>query len=303
MTQPRATRFGLWFLLCLSISQCALAQQSVGSYQQIVQKAPTVVSLSADSTSVTAGTPVTLTAATTGNQGVLSSGTIIFTATDSASNNTTATGSIQSDGTAGWQTSLPTGVYTITASFGGNSDYSPSQSSPVQVIVANVTPPEPAADFALTITTATGAVNQGGTFSSAVQITSLNGFSGDVVLSCGTLPDTTGCSFANPTVPVAPGAPASTTVAITTMATTVTTLAGLGGFFGLWGATRRSRRANIIRKHLLVAAALLSIAALVGCGALRYQQTNGTPKGTYAIQITATSGQITHQGTLTMTVQ
>jgi hypothetical protein len=87
------------------------------------------------------------------------------------------------------------------------------------------------------------------------------------------------------------------------MATTVNTLAGLGGFFGLLGVTRRSRRAIIIRKYLLVATALLSIAALVSCGAPRYQQTNGTPKGTYAIQVTATSGQISHQGTLTMTVQ
>ena len=302
MTQAHARRICLWLLLCLSLP-CAKAQRVVGSYQQTVQKAPSVVALSANSTSVTVGTPLGLTATATGSQGVLSSGTIIFTATDSASNITTATVPIQPDGTAGWQATLPTSVYTITASFGGNSDYSPSLSSPLQATVASSTSAGPPADFTLIITAATGAVRQGGTFSSAVQITSLNGFSGDVVLSCGTLPDTTGCTFANQSVHVVPGAPASTTVAITTMATTVNTLAGLGGFLSLLGVTRRSRRAIIIRKYLLVATALLSIAALVGCGALRYQQTNGTPKGTYAIQITATSRQISHQGTLTITVQ
>jgi uncharacterized membrane protein len=47
----------------------------------------------------------------------------------------------------------------------------------------------------------------------------------------------------------------------------------------------------------------LTLASLLGCGGSSSHTTPGTPSGTYTATITATSGSLNHNTTLTVVVQ
>ena len=92
----------------------------------------------------------------------------------------------------------------------------------------------------------------------------------------------------------------SANLAITTTATTVTTVAGgflLFLFPGIIGKRRKRKMPSAV-----VLALLGSLLVLAGCGGLRYLQSNGTPRGTYRISITGTSGTLSHTQVVTVTV-
>jgi hypothetical protein len=77
----------------------------------------------------------------------------------------------------------------------------------------------------------------------------------------------------------------------------LTTLSGLILFFFV---PRNRRRSMILSICVVGFAAML----LSGCGGnARYQQTTGTPKGTYNITVTGTSWKLTHSSQVQVVVK
>jgi Bacterial Ig-like domain (group 3) len=87
--------------------------------------------------------------------------------------------------------SLPVGSHSITATFSGSPDLLPSSSAPItQVITQGLTP-----DYTLSSNTNFGTVSAGQTAIFTITTQAINGFTGDVRFSCGTLPALTTCTF------------------------------------------------------------------------------------------------------------
>jgi hypothetical protein len=106
-------------------------------YVQVVEKATPAVILASSATLVPTGTSVTFTVKVTGTA-TTPSGLVVFL--DSASK--LGTGSLDSTGVATWSTgTLAVGVHQITASYGGDANYTPGTTSPLlQSVVGVVTP-------------------------------------------------------------------------------------------------------------------------------------------------------------------
>jgi len=142
------------------------------------------------------GTPVTFTitvtgqyAAPTGTFTFSNGGTSLGTATLVPGNSTTSTASFTTS-------SLPVGTDQVSASYGGNQNFLPSKSgSFAETITAPGTP-----SFQLTVGPTPLRVAVGTTGQLAVTITSVNGFSGPVNLSCGSMPREATCTFGSPTI-------------------------------------------------------------------------------------------------------
>ena len=140
---------------------------------------------------------------------------------------TLGTGTLSATGVATYATTgLPTGADSITAVYGGDSNFSGSTSTAVTVTVNAAVPPS----FALTnsgnITENPGATTGNG---STISVTGSGGFSGAVALTCAVTPqaasDPATCSL-SPTSLTISGATAQTSTL--TVSTTAATSASLG---------------------------------------------------------------------------
>jgi Subtilase family len=173
---------------------------------------------------------------------------------------------------------------------------------------ANVTVDDPG--FTLAPTAPAVTATAGGSAAEHITFTPKPGIGGPMTLACSNLPAKSACSFVPATL-AAGSAQADVVVTITTMASTGALLApsrtfyaaslpllGLG-LFGMAVMTIRvnGRRARAIVLTLFVAGALTLLA---GCGSGRTY--NGTPKGSYAVTVTGTSGNVTQSTTFTLTV-
>ena len=172
----------------------------------------------------------------------------------------------------------------------------------------------PAADFALAGQNATISA-PGGTASPTVTLTSLNGFSGTVTVSCAASSSTAqiSCSANPASVPVAANGTATTTLSIGTTAELLpeapwqrrgTMFAATGGLFAvvILGGIPSKRR------WLTLLGLLFGIVLFfgIGCGggsSTPQQKSQGTPAGSYTITVTGTSGSTTHTSTVSVTVQ
>jgi Bacterial Ig-like domain (group 3)/FG-GAP-like repeat len=271
----------------------------------------TSTALTTSASSITAGQSVTFTATVTPASGsAIPTGTVTFA--DAAGN--LGTGTLNTEGVATFATaSLPVGPQSITASYGGDTNFTASESTAVAVVVtAAVTP-----DFSLTLSPTTGTASQSGSAQTTISITPSGDFAGAVALSCAGLPQHTSCNFAPASL--TPTGTAAVTSALT-IETGVSasallaqpqlpgkpgagavTLASLGGgaFLGLLLMGSRRRNKRWLYTQLGLGFALLLIPATIGCGGT----TNNTPAGAYQITVTATSGSTTHTATFTLTVQ
>jgi hypothetical protein len=208
------------------------------------------------------------------------------------------------------------GTYTVTASYGGDTYYLPSQGDyaiPITVVdttfniaspVPNVTIPAP---------------GQSGT--TTVSLAGVDYFAGQVTLTC-TLPAAM-TEATCPTVTVSlppPGIVPKTATATATLTITTTAahqeaanrMPGLGGYgavamagifflFGMSGVRRR--------KLPWVLLLLVCVAGFAGCGGGGVYTTvtppmdPGTPAGTYTVNVSAASMGITRTSTFTVTVE
>ena len=192
--------------------------------------------------------------------------------------------------------------------------------APVALTGTGLLPP----DFSLTdsnnATTTAVTVAAGSTATVGLKLTSTGGFAGSVTFTCtytgGTLIGAA-CSVTSPVTLAAAGT-ATATVTITTIARTLSSGfgplpgSGLGRaafaalamlMAGVVFAVRRAGR-NVRVGGLLALLFVLAM-GLGGCSSSNTTYTNpsGTPAGTYAYTVTATSGTVTHAETVNLTVQ
>ncbi len=145
--------------------------------------------------------------------------------------------------------------------------------------------------------------------------TSLNGYTGTVVLACTSATPVAGATCATPPPFTLTGT--STPLTVTIATTSRVYGAGVaGGSRWAWGLSAgiglagmlmllAARRFRLDRRIWTCGLALLALAAslpAIGCG---YDNRNpsGTPAGTYAYTLTATSGGLTHAETINLIVQ
>jgi subtilase family serine protease len=174
----------------------------------------------------------------------------------------------------------------------------------------------PSADFAVSGVTST--TSAGGTGTSTITVTAMNGFTGIVDLTCSPSSSTAKltCSLNPTSVDMSTGTTNNTKTATLSIGTVAdlrlpnqwqrrgTWFAATGGLFAavlLGGVSPRRRWLAVL--GLFVAVAILTGVACGGGGGSTVQKSQGTPAGTYTITVTATSGSTTHTTNVSLTVQ
>ncbi len=205
-------------------------------------------------------------------------------------------------------TGLANGAYTISATYNGDSNYGSSSAPPIAITV------QP--DYSLTASSSSITItSSGGTGSSTLTINAIDGFNGAVNFSCSNLPAMSSCQFS----PTSVSGSGSTTLTITTTAPVALFIpndrpngvdwwstsgeAPLAGIFVFVGVFWRRRWGKLLS---LATFALLLIA--LGCGGGNSSPpppppNPGTSPGTYTVTVSATSGSIIHNISLTLNVQ
>jgi subtilase family serine protease len=158
--------------------------------------------------------------------------------------------------------------------------------------------------------------NPGGTGSSTITVTPVNGFTGSVALSCALVPASStvkiSCTIPSP-VNVSGNTPTALLTVLTTGSSARLFPSGFGlHWFALGGgvlacclatATRPHRRRWIVTSGLLLMAGLTLGAGCGGGSSSPTPKTSGTPPGTYTITITGTSGSSTTTKNVPVVVQ
>ena len=172
----------------------------------------------------------------------------------------------------------------------------------------------------------------GGSATDVITLSSAQGFSGTVNLSCAVTYQGTGTPTDPPTCSISPSS--GTVTASTTLTSTLTvSTTGTGSsqsayinphpkLFGGQGSSRRAllpagislaallfigflprRRWRTMRFVVLLALSLGCAFAAVGCGGSNNNQTKGTTAGSYQVVVTATSGTVTVTSAISLSVQ
>jgi uncharacterized repeat protein (TIGR03803 family) len=281
---------------------------------------PTATVLGLSLSSVPAGSagPVTMTATVSPSSG---SGTPTGTVTFYNSSTEVGTG-ILSGGVATYNynpSSLAAGAYSITASYGGDSNFSASTSSP-QTLTVTATP-----TYTLSVNPTSVTITAGQTGQATFTVTPQNGFDSQVSFSCSGLPAEATCSFNPTSVTPSGGNAATSTLTITTTAASaaaqkaglfstraICALLLLPGVLVVWGGISTKRQAS---RGLRVLALLMILggfgAGLTSCGGSSGNGSGGgggagntgTPAGAYTVTVTASaSGTGTSSQTANLTV-
>ncbi len=231
------------------------------------------------------------------------------------------TGTLNGSAVATYSTSaLTTGAHSITAQYGGDSNFAASTSPAVTVTVKAVP-----ASFTVSASPASLSIMPGQSGMTTLSVTPAGGFAQAVSFACSGLPSEASCTFAPATV--TPGASAATTtLTITTTApqaaaersriyrSGMTGLLALGSLL-LFAMPGAKRAAGWGRWFVLVVALALG-GGFIGCGGGGSSggsggssgsggttTTNpGTPAGTSTVTVTATSGSINQTAALQVTV-
>jgi hypothetical protein len=272
--------------------------------------AATTTALTASAATITAGGSVTLTATVTGATG--STGIPTGTVTFLDGSTTLGMGTLNGSAVATYSaTALATGTHSITAQYGGDSNFAASTSSAVTVTVQAVPP-----SVTISASPASLSITAGATGTSTVSVTPAGGFAQPVTFACTGLPSEATCTFAPASV--TPGAsPVTTTLTITTTAAQSAVQSGIhrAGMTGLLALGSLlllvtpgvSRVARWSRWFVLLFAFALG-GAFIGCGGGGGgggggTSNPGTPAGTTTVTVTAKSGSISQTASLKMTVQ
>ena len=156
---------------------------------------------------------------------------------------------------------------------------------------------------------------------STMAITSMDGFTGAVALSCTVDPSPNlapACSISPSPVTLTANGSVNATLNISTSAPTMAAVSVSGMFPALllplagiawlvFDLSSRERRI-LVRERVLCVLLLAGIAFAISCGGgsattTTQQRVGGTPPGSYTITVTGTSGSVQHSATTTLTVQ
>jgi hypothetical protein len=275
---------------------------------EFVSQGVTALALTASSTAVAQGTPVTLTA--TVSQVVSSraaaTGAVTF------SDNGSVLGIVETTkGVATLTTAPPLGSDVMTATYAGDALHNPASASPITVTVASLVPA-----FLLTATPPKLTLAQGATGTVLASVAGNSTFSGAVTITCSGAPAETSCTASPANVTLSAGQSASVSVAIATTPPNnayqangstpkppwMGPLSGLslaGLAFVLW--PNRRRRSKLPAMVAMVGLALGATFALSSCSSSRPTYA-GTTAGTYTLTVTATSGGLTQALPIALTV-
>ena len=276
----------------------------------------TATALTASAATITAGASVTFTATVTVTGASGSTGTPTGTVTFLDGTTTLGTGTLNASGVATYSSSaLSTGAQSITAQYGGDSNFAASTSTAVTVTVQAPVPPS----FTLGASPASLSITAGQSGTTTLSVTPAGGFAQPVTFTCSGLPSEATCTFAPATV--TPGASAvTTTLTIATTAAQASVLrSGMTGLLALGSVLLLvmpgSRRLVRWSRSFGLILALTLGGVLIGCGGGGNSGSGssgssgdttsnpGTPSGTSAVTITATSGSINKTASLQVTVQ
>jgi Bacterial Ig-like domain (group 3)/FG-GAP-like repeat/FG-GAP repeat len=276
--------------------------------------AATTTALTASAATITAGASVTLTTTITGASGSTGVPTGTVTFLDGAT--TLGTGTLNGSAVATYATSkLATGAHSITAQYGGDSNFAASTSTAVTVTVQAPVP----ASFTLSASPTTLSITPGAAGTTTVSVTPAGGFAQPVSFACSGLPSEATCTFAPATV--TPGASAVTTVlTITTTAAQPAVQksriyrSGMAGLLALGSlllfAAPGSKRAARWGRWVVLVMALALGGGLISCGGGGSSggggttpANPGTPAGTSTVTVTATSGSLNPTASVQVTVQ
>jgi trimeric autotransporter adhesin len=181
-------------------------------------------------------------------------------------------------------------------------------------------------DFSLSAG-ALSAVNPGQSASSSVNLSSINGFSGSVVLSCSVTPTpqlAPTCAFSKSAVTLANGGSAASLLTVSTTAVRASLAHSGSMFYAMWllfpamllgtaGAGTMNRKKAI--SYFLIGFAVMGCLFLVACGSGSQASKGnggnpggggggtGTPAGVYTITVTGTSGTNVQSQKLVLTVK
>jgi hypothetical protein len=208
-------------------------------------------------------------------------------------------------GNCGTVEGTPPGTYNVSVT---GATTTSSHSVPVALIVQPTT-----FDFCVDAPK-TASVAEGSSVPLAVTVTSNSGaFPAAVSFSCSNLPALTTCSFNPSQIAIGSSSPATTSLALSTTSPVAASLVMPPLFLSilLAGLVRckiprhrlRARQSAILCFLLIVLLASFSCGGgLQGNGGGGGSGSPGTPPGTYTIRITATSGAITHNTEIALTV-
>ena len=249
----------------------------------------TTTTLQVSKTSVAAGESVTFTAHSQSAGGV-ATGSILF------SEGTRILGEVRLDGNgvATFTTALSSGSHSIFAKL-FSEDFQSSSSAPLQVDVAG--------DFQLAPTVPSVTIGSGGSTDVTLTLSPTNGFNGAVTFNC-VAPTGLLCSFTPQTLNVNGQA---ATVKLTVSSAPVAHDSHRIGFellgLGMFGTMLIGRRA-VSKKVALMVVAMFLVGGMVACGGYGGKSSPPPPQPhTSSITVSATAGSITHQTTLSVTVQ
>jgi hypothetical protein len=270
---------------------------SGASYLETIDQAPTTLALRSSSSVVDLETPLTLSAVVSYPQSGQITGIVTFTVENGSSVVATSTAQVNLTGVATWSPSLPSGTFTIFAVYNGDSNLLGSTSPAISQSVLG-TP-----DFSLAVSQFS--VAQGQTGVTPVTVTAINGFHSTITFSCASPSSEMDCGLSPTVLTVpAPASQTSTSAPAGSVELSVTTFATTVGKAGLLGAFLLSFLSFKRRKHLALPGAVMLALLLTGCGTgTRYVQQDGTPKGTYSVTVTGTSGTLSHTQIVLVTVR
>ena len=240
-------------------------------------------------------------------------GTITGTVTFYDGSTSLGTGTMSNGMATLTTSSLSVGTHSITATFGGDTMYLTSTSTPlIQVVVAS------SIAFSANPTTLTVVKGSSGTI--VITATPTGGYSGNVTFACGTLPANASCTFAPSTLSFTSASSAAQTSTLT-FSTQLTTSAALTKTPGktyipeifmallLFPLSFTRRRRKVAARYrfggglvlfLFAMAAMAGLFGVTGCGG---SGSTTTQAGTYAVPVTITAGTSTSTLNVMIVVQ
>jgi hypothetical protein len=283
---------------------------STSSATTVTVTAPVLIAtstkLTASATTANAGASVTFNVTVTPASG---SGTPTGTVTFMDGTTTLAMMSLSGGAVSYSTSSLAVGAHSITAVYGGDTNYSGSTSSAVTVTVQALVP-----SFTLGASPTSGSVAAGSSAQTTISVTPVNGFNLQVSFACSGLSNGVTCSFNPQTVTPNGTATANTMLTIGTTSQSAQLARPASGplhrsargaatlAFLAAGALWFFRRRKGPRWTLWIVTATISISAvLAGCGS-GSKSAGQLQSANYTITITATAGSQSQTATYALTV-